>query len=166
MIVMIALACGGEAGDSPAENDSSRAERAAPEESPATLEVDGTETGTEELAEEEEAPEATPAGPERVRFRSGESQGRITIALGPGESRRYVVGVASDQYFHIGIDDDTPTIKLLTSSMLRDSEKGDTFLDGMTTKSGDIVFEFSNPTSSPVRTFALVTIKFPDQMDH
>lgn len=167
LIAMIALACAEDAGDTSSTDASPSPEGTATEQStkdPETVDLNVPEDDDEEVVEE--TPEPTPAAPERIRFRRGESQGRITIALAPGESKRYVVGVAPAQYFHVGMDSDRPVISLLSKRMLVETEQGDTYLDGITSRSGDILIEFSNPTGSPIRTFALVTIKHQDEVDH
>ena len=94
------------------------------------------------------------------------SQGRITLDLAPYQTRRYVVGVGPAQYFHIGVDDARATILLPSVSRLSEMNQGDTFLDGITTMSGDIEIQFRNATQSSVRTFAIVTIKDREPMDH
>lgn len=174
LIMMIALACDGDAGGTTSEEDTRNTDSTASEqtsEEPTGVDINvGPEETPEELPEEEaelvETPEPTPAPPQRIRFRRGESQGRVTIALGPGESRRYVVGVSATQYFHIGMDSSRPVVRVLSRNMLVETDAGDTFVDGITARNGDIVFEFSNPTGSPIRTFALVTIQHREPMDH
>ena len=170
LIMMIALACDENAGNAPAEENTQKKDSTATEQSsdePGAVDLDlGQDEPEEEVAELVETPEPTPAPPERIRFRRGESQGRINIALGPGESKRYVVGVAGTQYFHIGMDSSRPAIRVLSRNMLVETDEGDTFVDGVTARNGDIVFEISNPTGSPVRTFALVTIQHREPMDH
>ena len=172
MIMMIALACGGEAGDAPAENDSSRAEKATPEASQTEPAVESPEDDPEDVPEdpeedvEEEAPEPAPAAPERIRFRRGESQGRINLNLAPGEARRYVVGVGPAQDFHIGIDDERPVIRIPNTSRLSEIATGGYYYSAVTTSTGDIVFSISNPTRGTLRTYALVTITDREPMDH
>jgi hypothetical protein len=168
MILMIALACGGEAGDTPADSNSSRTEKATPEESSTQPEIAMTEDEPEAAPEEEaeETPEPRSAGPERIRFKRGTSQGRITLDLAPNETRKYVVGVGPAQDFHIGIDDFRPAISVPNASRLTEIEEGDNFFSAVTISTGDIVFEISNPTRGSVRTFALVTITDREPMDH
>jgi hypothetical protein len=169
MIVMIALACGGETGDSPAKDDSSRAEKAAPEAPQTEPAVESTEDDAEDVQEEdvdEETPEPTPAAPERVRFKRGESQGRINLNLAPNETRKYVLGVSPAQDFHVGIDDERPMIRIPNTSRLTEIETGGYYYSAVTISTGDIVFEISNPTRGTVRTYALVTITDREPMDH
>jgi len=169
MILMIALACGGESGGTPAANDTSTAEKATPEETVSDPDISMTEDEPEAAPEDEideDTPEPPPAGPERIRFRRGESQGRINLNLAPNETRRYVVGVGPAQYFHIGIDDYRPAISVPNASRLSEIEEGDSFFSAVTTSSGDIVFEISNPTRGSVKTYALVTITDREPMDH
>ena len=172
LIAMIALACGGETGSAPAEDSADTAERTATESTPVEPDASGPADEPEDLPEEEdEAPEEeeaapAPAAPERIRFKRGESQGRISLNLAPNESRKYVVGVGPAQYFHIGIDDYRPMITIPGTRMLSELEEGDNYVSAVTTMTGDVVFEISNPTRGSVRTFALITIKHQDPVDH
>ena len=169
---MIALACGGEAADAPAQEGADSAERTAAERSPTEPDNGGPEDEPDDLPDEEiEIPEEeeaapAPAAPERIRFRRGESQGRISLNLAPNESRKYVVGVGPAQYFHIGIDDYRPMITIPGTRMLSELEEGDNYVSAVTTRTGDVVFEISNPTRGSVSTFALITIKHQDPVDH
>lgn len=169
LIVLIALACGGEAGDAPAENNASSPERASKEESSSTPDFDLGDEDIEaspEPEEEEETPEPTPEGPERIRFSRGSTEGTVRFNLAPGEIKRYVVGVAPAQYFHVGMDDERLDISLPSRARLTEIDKGDSFVDGVTISTGDIVFEIRNPTRNAIRSFATVTIQDREPMDH
>ncbi|MCO6512108.1 MAG: hypothetical protein J5I65_15085 [Aridibacter famidurans] len=168
LIVSIAVACGGEAGEAPAENNASSPERASTEESSSTPDFDfgDEETEASPEPEEEETPEPAPAGPERVRFKRGMTEGRITLNLAPGEIKNYVVGVAPAQYFHVGMDDERLDVSLPSRARLTEINKGDSFVDGVTISTGDIVFEIRNPTNNAIRSFAIVTIQDREPMDH
>lgn len=170
LIVMIALACGGETSEAPAQNDAASPERASTEESSATPDLDfgdeETEGSPEPEEEDEETPEPAQAGPERVRFKRGATEGTIRFELAPNEIKRYVVGVAPAQYFHVGMDDERLDISLPSRARLTEINKGDSFVDGVTISTGDIVFEIRNPTRNAIRTFAIVTIQDREPMDH
>lgn len=167
LIVLIALACA-DTTETPVENTANGTDQATPELSSVPPITDGTPEEEEEAPEmeEEETPEATQAGPERIRFSRGSTEGTVRFTLAPGEIKRYVVGVAPAQYFHVGMDDERLDISLPSRARLTEINKGDSFVDGVTISTGDIVFEIRNPTRNPIRTFAIVTIQDREPMDH
>lgn len=168
LIVFIGLACG-DGTDAPSSEDGSAApETAAAEETVSEPEDTVEEDEPEELPETEieETPVPTRAAPERIRFQRGATEGTIRFSLAPGEIKTYVVGVAPAQYFHVGMDDERLDISLPSRARLTEINKGDSYVDGVTISTGDIVFEIRNPTRNSIRTFAIVTIQDREPMDH
>ncbi|REJ76064.1 MAG: hypothetical protein DWQ47_10595 [Acidobacteria bacterium] len=168
IVVFVALACDGDANETVTEEERRRSEQTETERSTPEPDVGFEDEEPEEQLEEEPelAPEPPEAAPERVRFRPGATEGTVRFTLAPNETKRYVIGVAPAQYLHIGMDDETPVLSIPNRSRISEVNEGESFIDGVTLSTGDIVFEISNPTQRSVRTFAIVTIKDREPMDH
>lgn len=154
--MFVALACNQGGTDTP-----NKSENAAPEQSSTEGNAENTSKQGETVADEpvdQDVPEPTPDGPERISFKKGMSEGTITVALAPNEKKKYVVGVTYGQHFYVEVEDFRPIIKVLSTSKLTDIDEGESSFYGVTTKDGDIVFEIENPTRNSIKTTAKISI--------
>ena len=99
------------------------------------------------------AAKPAPAGPKRVSFAAGKSEGTESVSLAAGESKQFVVGAKTGQIFMVDSDSKDLEITMVKGKVATDAtliEPGhyDTTLLG----NGDFVFQVKNTSKKEVKS--------------
>ena len=105
-------------------------------------------------------PKPVDNGPKRISFGKGQTTGSENVMLAPGESKKFVVGVAEGQFLSIESSAKEATISMLTKGKTTDVTEEDGLYNATTTAKGDIVFQITNGTKKPFKSSIRVSIDF------
>lgn len=96
-----------------------------------------------------------PAGPKRVSFAKGATEGSETVTLAPGAAKQYILGARGAQTLFITSDSKDltfRTVRGILGEMIRaDDGTYNAETKGNNGNKGDIVFEVKNPTSKEIK---------------
>jgi len=132
----------------------------APANTPGTANTSNSNANTANANANASTPKPVDNSPKRISFGKGQTTGSENVMLAPGESKKFVVGVAEGQFLSIESSAKEATISILTKGKTTDVSEEDGFYSATTTAKGDILFQITNGTKKPFKSSIRVSIDF------
>ena len=158
ILCTLVMACGGILPG--ANTNTSSTTNAAPANAPGTTNTSNANANTNTANTNASTPKPVDNSPKRISFGKGQTTGSENVMLAPGESKKFVIGVAEGQFLSIESSAKEATISILTKGKTTDVSEEDGYYNATTTAKGDILFQISNGTKKPFKSSIRVSIDF------